>query len=82
MSEEKKTIEISEDLYQAIQQLKGVFWEITWQQVESDEEAIGILVGGFIDSINAEQNNGEESQGEEQSWDNSGENSGWSDIIT
>lgn len=46
-----KTIEIPEDLYNAIQKLKEIFNEMTGQTVEKDEDVIAILVGGFIDSL-------------------------------
>jgi predicted CopG family antitoxin len=48
---EKKTIEVSEDLYGAIQKLKEVFEQMTGQKVESDEDVLSILIGGFIDSL-------------------------------
>lgn len=57
---EKKTIEVSEDLYNAIQKLKEVFKEMTGQDVEKDEDIVAILVGGFIDSLSqAPQENNE-----------------------
>ncbi len=74
MTEEKKTIEISQELYDAIQQLKWVFGEITWQKIESDEETISILVQWFIDSLNSE-------QGWTEQWSDEN-NSGNSNIIT
>ncbi len=46
-----KTIEISEDLYNAIQKLKEVFKELTGQEVTKDEDVLSILIGGFIDSL-------------------------------
>ncbi len=51
MSDTKKTIEVSEDLYNALQELKQVFSQLTWQEIKSDDEVIGILVSGFVDSI-------------------------------
>lgn len=48
---EKKTIEISGDLYEAIQKLKEVFLQLTGQEVKSDEDVLSILIGGFIDSL-------------------------------
>lgn len=48
---EKKTIELSADLYDAIQKLKEVFKEMTGQDVTEDQDVIAILVGGFIDSL-------------------------------
>ena len=58
-----KTIEIPEDLYNAIQRLKEVFKEMTGQSVEKDEDVIAILVVGFIDSL-SQGNNPEESSEE------------------
>ena len=57
---EKKTIEISADLYDAIQKLKEVFKEMTGQEVAADEDVLAILVGGFIDSLaqSAQENGG------------------------
>lgn len=46
-----KTIEVSEDLYNAIQKLKDVFKELTGQTIEKDEDVLSILIGGFIDSL-------------------------------
>ena len=48
---EKKTIEVSVDLYDAIQKLKEVFKEMTGQEVAEDQDVVAILVGGFIDSL-------------------------------
>mgnify|MGYP007115163143 CR=1 FL=1 len=48
---EKKTIEVSGDLYEAIQKLKEVFLQLTGQEVKSDEDVLSILIGGFIDSL-------------------------------
>jgi predicted CopG family antitoxin len=48
---DKKTIEVSEDLYAAIQKLKEVFQEMTGQAIEKDEDVLSILIGGFIDSL-------------------------------
>lgn len=48
---DKRTIEVSEDLYTAIQKLKEVFQEMTGQAIEKDEDVLSILIGGFIDSL-------------------------------
>ncbi len=48
---EKKTIEVTQELYDAIQKLKEVFKELTGQTVEKDEDVLSILIGGFIDSL-------------------------------
>jgi predicted CopG family antitoxin len=58
-----KTIEVSEDLYNAIQKLKDVFKELTGQDVEKDEDVLSILIGGFIDSLS--QGAGGQSEGNE-----------------
>ncbi len=52
----KHTIEVSDELYQAIQQLKQVLQQMTWKEVQSDEEVLGILVSGFIESVMSQQN--------------------------
>jgi predicted CopG family antitoxin len=46
-----QTIEVSQELYDAIQKLKEVFKELTGQTVEKDEDVLSILIGGFIDSL-------------------------------
>ena len=51
MAENKRTLELSEDLYNALQELKEIFSQLTGQNIEKDEEVIGILVSGFLDSI-------------------------------
>lgn len=48
---EKKTIEVSQELYDAVQKLKEVFKELTGQTIEKDEDVLSILIGGFIDSL-------------------------------
>ncbi|MEI7477941.1 MAG: hypothetical protein WCJ81_05650 [bacterium] len=49
---ERKTIEVSEDLYNAVQKLKEVFHQLTGQEITKDEDVLSILIGGFIDSLN------------------------------
>lgn len=49
-----KKIEISDELYEAIQNLKNVFSNMSGKKVEDDEAVIGILVSGFIDSLKGE----------------------------
>lgn len=49
---DQKTLVISEELFNAIQQLKEVFWQMTWNTGLSDEEVLWILVWGFIQSLN------------------------------
>ena len=51
MSETKKTIELPEDLYNALQELKQVFSQLTGQEIKDDADVIGILISGFIDSV-------------------------------
>lgn len=57
---EKKSIEISGELYDAVQQLKQVFSEMSGKPLESDEDVLSILVSGFIDSVMHEQEHGGE----------------------
>jgi len=51
MTDTKKTIELPEELYNALQELKQVFSQLTNQEIKDDADVIGILVSGFIDSI-------------------------------
>jgi len=51
MLEEKKIIELPEDLYNALQELKQVFSQLTWEEIKEDSDVIWILVSGFIDSM-------------------------------
>lgn len=46
-----QNIEVSQELYDAIQKLKEVFKELTWQTIEKDEDVLSILIWGFIDSL-------------------------------
>lgn len=54
-----KFIQVSDDLYNTIQKLKEVFFEMDDsnkkgkkpEEVFNDEAVISILVGGFIDSL-------------------------------
>lgn len=48
---QKHTIEVSGELYEAIQQMKQVLNQMTWKEVNSDEEVIWILVSWFIESL-------------------------------
>jgi len=64
MTDTKKTIELPEDLYKALQELKEVFSQLTWEKIESDADVIWILISGFLDSIqNLQENNQEGNQG-------------------
>ena len=38
-----KTIEVSEELYNAVQKLKEVFKELTGQEITKDEDVLSIL---------------------------------------
>jgi len=51
MSENKKTIELPQEIYDSIQELKTVFSQLTWQEIKDDADVIGILLSAFIDSI-------------------------------
>ncbi len=62
---DKKNIEISAELYDAIQQLKQIFAEMSGKPIESDEDVLSILVSGFIDSVMHEQEGGEGMSDEE-----------------
>ncbi len=55
----KKTIELDEELYEAVQELKTVFSEIVGEEITSDEEVIGILISWFVDSLNEEESDTE-----------------------
>ena len=56
----KKTIELDEELYDAVQELKTVFSEIVGEDIKDDEEVIGILISGFVESLNEEDDAKEE----------------------
>ncbi len=47
-----KTIEISDELYQTIQELKWIFSQMTWEKLEKDEDVLWILISWFVDSMN------------------------------
>jgi len=51
MSDNKKTIQISEELYNAIQDLKTILSQLTGEEIKSDEDVIGILISGFLESL-------------------------------
>ena len=46
-----KTIELPEELYASLQELKWVFTELTGQKIEKDEDVIWILLSAFVDSV-------------------------------
>jgi len=63
MADNKKTIQISEELYQALQDLKKLFTQLTGQQNLTEEDVIWILVSWFIESLNQQQSQGNIQQG-------------------
>ncbi len=46
-----KTIELPEELYNSLQELKWVFSQLTGQPIEKDEDVIWILLSAFVDSV-------------------------------
>ena len=73
MNNQKVTIEISKDLHEALQQVKQILSQLSWEQIQNDEDVIGILVSWFIQSLMAQW----------QQWQNpqQWENNSWSWII-
>ena len=55
MTDTTHNIELSDELFQAIQQLKEVLTQVTWKTINSDEEVVWILVSWFIESLMASQ---------------------------
>jgi len=51
MTDNTKTIQLPEELYASIQELKQIFTEITGQEIKEDADVIGILLSAFVDSI-------------------------------
>jgi hypothetical protein len=51
MSENTKTIQLPEDLYNSLQELKQIFSQMTGQEIKEDADVIGILLSAFIDSV-------------------------------
>jgi hypothetical protein len=49
--ENLKTIQLPEDLYASLQELKTVFSQLTGQEIKEDADVIGILLSAFIDSV-------------------------------
>lgn len=57
-----KTITVSDELYQALLELKGLFSQIVWEEIKTEEEVIWMLVTWFIESIeNFEEENNDKS---------------------
>jgi hypothetical protein len=52
---EMKTIQLPEDLYNSIQELKAVFSQLTGQEVKEEADVIGILLSAFVDSVQSMQ---------------------------
>lgn len=48
----KKTLEISEEIYDELQRLKHIMGELLDRDNIQDDEIIGSLIGGFIQSMN------------------------------
>jgi len=73
MNNQKVTIEISKDLHEALQQVKQILSQLSWEQIQNDEDVIGTLVSWFIQSLMAQW----------QQWQNpqQWENNSWSWII-
>ena len=61
MSDNTKTIQLPEDLYNSLQELKQIFSQMTGQEITDDADVIGILLSAFIDSVQGMQE-GEEGQ--------------------
>ena len=49
--ENLKTIQLPEDLYASLQELKTVFSQLTGQEIKEDADVIGILLSAFVDSV-------------------------------
>lgn len=48
---DKKTIEVSIEVYEAIDQLKGIFSQMSREEITSEEEVLWILISWFIESL-------------------------------
>ena len=51
MADNTKTIQLPEDLYNSLQELKQIFSQMTGQEITDDADVIGILLSAFIDSV-------------------------------
>ncbi len=57
-----KSVEVTDEIYYTIQKLKEIFYKmyesdkkgLTPQETFTDENIIEILIGGFIDTLNAD----------------------------
>jgi len=61
MTDNTKSIQLPEELYNSLQELKQVFSQLTGQEITDDADVIGILLSAFIDSVQWMQE-GEEGQ--------------------
>jgi len=46
-----KTITISDELWEALQQVKQIISQLAGTQIEKDEEVLEILIKGFVESL-------------------------------
>ena len=51
---ETTTIEVPLELFDALQRIKEIFYQVSGQRVEDHADVIAILIGGFFDSLNDE----------------------------
>ena len=51
MSKDIKTIQLPEELYNSLQELKQIFSQVTWQKITDDADVIGVLISSFIDLV-------------------------------
>ena len=46
-----KTIEISDELWQALQEIKKIISQLAQTEITKDEEVLEILIKGFIETV-------------------------------
>jgi len=63
MADTTKVIELPEELYNSLQELKWVFSQLTWENIEKDEDVIWILLSAFVDSVQGMEEEWEEQEG-------------------
>ena len=51
MADNTKTIQLPEELYASLQELKQIFSQMTGQEITEDADVIGILLSAFVDSV-------------------------------
>lgn len=56
MTDTTKTIELPEELYASLQELKPIFSQLTGETIEKDEDVIWILLSAFVDSVQGMEN--------------------------